>query len=93
MQWRGAALQVHGGEEAGQAKVMVSVEVADVNIADALMLYLVLHQLHLRSFTAVNQVVLVINGKNLSGMVSVCRWCGRRTAQYPEFEIHNRRLT
>jgi hypothetical protein len=35
---------------------MVSVEVADVNIADALMLYLVLHQLHLRTFTAVYQV-------------------------------------
>ena len=61
MQGRVAALQVHGGEQAGQAEVMVAVEVAYINIADALMLYLVLHQLHLRSFTAVYQVVLVVN--------------------------------
>jgi hypothetical protein len=35
---------------------VVAVQVADVDIANALMLYLVLHQLHLRTFTAVYQV-------------------------------------
>ena len=71
---------------------MVAVQVAYVDIANALMLYFVLHQLHLRTFSAINQVYLVTNGKYLCGMMSVCRRCGRRTTQYPEFEIHGRRL-
>ena len=83
---------MHGGEQTGQTKIMVAVQVAYVDIANALMLYLVLHQLHLRTFTAINQVYLVTNGKCLCGMMSVCRRCGRRTTQYPEFEIHGRRL-
>jgi hypothetical protein len=71
---------------------MVAVQVTDVDIANALMLYFVLHQLHLRTFTAIYQVYLVTNGKYLCGMMSVCRGCGRRTTQYPEFEIHGQRL-
>jgi hypothetical protein len=57
----GALLQVHGREQTGQAKVVVTVQVTDEDITNALMLYFVTHQLHLCTLAAINQVDLVAN--------------------------------
>ena len=59
---------------------MVTMQVTDKDITNALMLYLVSHQLHLCTFAAINQIELIANGQYLGGMIAVIRRGCRRTA-------------
>jgi len=52
--------QVHGKQQAHQTKVMITVQVTDKNVIDAMVGDLVTHELHLRPFTTINEDVPVL---------------------------------
>jgi hypothetical protein len=47
--------QAHTGKQANQAKIMITMQVGDKNVIYFAAFYLVLRQLHLGSFAAVDQ--------------------------------------
>jgi hypothetical protein len=82
-----ALLQVHGGKQAHQSKIMVTVEVTYKDVTNALMLYLVSHQLHLCTFAAIYQIDLVTNRENLGGMMTFKGRGGRGATKYFQLEV------
>ena len=87
----GSSEQVHGGDEAVESEEVVSVQMRDEDVVDALHLHLVASQLHLGAFTAIDQEVLVMDVHYLSGrMVTHCVQCCA-TAEYGDFEFHNKK--
>ena len=61
MQFIGSALKVHGEDESHQAKVMITVQVTDENVIDAMEVYLKTHELHLGTFAAINEKNTILN--------------------------------
>jgi hypothetical protein len=63
-------LQVKREDKAHQAEVMISMQVADKNMIDAMKVGLHPHQLHLRSFSTVNKERSILNLYVLSSRMS-----------------------
>lgn len=53
-------LQVHGKQQAHQAQVVVAMQMADEDMGDFMKAGMVAHELQLRTFPAINQIVFVI---------------------------------
>lgn len=70
------AVQVHGIDQPDKAKDMISVQVTDEYMMYPAYLGFVPDQLHLGSFTAINQKVAIVQVKQLAGLMpSVSRSC------------------
>src|SRR5690348_6173447 len=54
-------LQVHGEQQAHESQVMIAMKVADEDMIDAVEVCLQFHQLHLRSFAAIQQEVFAFD--------------------------------
>ena len=57
----GSMMQVHRKDQAHQSEVMVTVQMADKDVADAVKVCLVFHQLHLSAFTTVDEEMEILN--------------------------------
>ena len=55
------AQQMHGKDQTHQPKIMVAVQVTDKYMADPVEIRLILHQLHLNTFTAVDKEMMVLD--------------------------------
>jgi hypothetical protein len=55
-----SSLEVHGKDEPHQAEIMIAVQVTYENMVDTVKIDLQAHELHLRSFTAVNKKMPVL---------------------------------
>lgn len=75
-------LQVHGKEQAHQSQVMITVQVTDENMIDLMKRHLVAAQLHLHTFTAIDQKMTVLNAKVLGGRKSAM---GRKSTAGTEY--------
>lgn len=84
----GSSQQVHGEDQAHETEVMIAMQVADENVIDAVQVRLETHELHLRSFPAVNQKMPVLDLYKLcGGKPSVSRKCAAGT-EYGDVEAH-----
>ena len=82
------ALKMHREDQSHQAQVMITVEVTDEDAVDAVEIDLKMHELHLHTFAAVHQEILILNFNELGrGEPPVRRQCTAGT-QYRNFEIH-----
>jgi hypothetical protein len=71
-----AFLQVHGEDQSHQSEIMISMQVADEDMIDAMKVRLNLHELHLRCFAAIDQKGSALYFYKLGrGMPTVCRQC------------------
>lgn len=55
----GSAQQVHGEDQSHQTKIMVTMKVRDEDMVDAMQIYLIAHELHLRPFSAIDQKITI----------------------------------
>ena len=74
MQVRFPSLQVHGKNQSGKAQIMVSVQVTDKDVTDLVDADVVLHHLHLCTFTAIDKKVVILYGQVLAGWESSVGW-------------------
>ena len=82
------ALKVHREDQAHEPQIMIAVQVTDENMVDTMKVYLEMHELHLHTFTAVDQEVLILNFHELRRRESpIGRQCTAGT-QYRDLEIH-----
>jgi hypothetical protein len=74
VQFVGTSLQMHGKDQTKKSKVMVAVKVTDKDVIDAMQVGLKFHQLHLRSFAAIDKKASALNFNQLCrGKPAVCR--------------------
>ena len=67
------SLEMHRKNQSHQSQVVITVQVADENMIDSVEIGLQTHELHLRSFTTVNQEVAILYFNKLRRrMTSVC---------------------
>lgn len=66
--------QVHGKQQPHQSEVMVTMKMRDQDVADAVHVGVVAHELHLHAFSAINEKIPVLDFHQLSGRKPpVCR--------------------
>lgn len=61
------ALQMHGKYQSHQSQVMIAVKMADKDVVDPVEIYLKSHELHLRTFAAVDQEIAALYFHKLGG--------------------------
>ena len=57
----GSPQQMHGKDQSHQAEVVIAMKVADEDMLDAVKVGVVFHELHLRTFSAVDEEVTILN--------------------------------
>jgi hypothetical protein len=83
------ALQMHSGQEAYQAEIMVTVQVTDKYIVYPAGLGAVFFQLHLRTLAAVYQYKLIFYLQQLGRLMPVMCRSGTVRPQYFQFKSQN----
>ena len=89
----GAAIQVHGTDQSRQAQVMIAVQMRNEDVVNALKLQPVATQLQLRTLSAIDQQVLVVQVQQLSGIAPAQCGCRRTTSEYGQFKSHQKKTT
>jgi hypothetical protein len=74
--------QVHAEQNSGEAQVMITVKMADQHVIDTLKRDLEARELHLRTFPAVNQEVLVLDDYKLARRKPPIGWKCSARSQY-----------
>lgn len=77
-----AVVQVHGKQQAGQAQVVVAMQVRYEDVVDAHQRQPEACQLHLSAFTAVYQHIFVVQGYELCGRKASVSRNGTTASQY-----------
>ena len=63
----GTSLQVHGEDQTKEPEIMITMQVTDEDVIDAMEVSLLLHQLHLCAFAAVNEKTTSLDLHQLCG--------------------------
>ena len=77
---------MHGKEQARQSKVMIAMEVADENVIDPVEANTIFRKLHLRSFAAIDQDMMVLDVEIMRGGESAVGWHGAAGSEDRELE-------
>src|SRR5690625_2780261 len=81
MDFRFSSHQHKSRDQTGQTKKMISVQMGNKNMLDSRKFYFIFSQLHLRSFTTINQKNMSFHFQYLSGWMCRCQWSCRMTSE------------
>lgn len=77
---------MHGKDQSHQTQEVITVQMTDEDVTDAMEINLVAHHLHLATFTAIDEEETVLDFHQLAWRESAIGWYGAAWTQYSDLE-------